>query len=183
MFELNRRPAQSLELVEWNFARDIEMFVAGTVAPSSPADTPASLLKAAFALTPYDDWLRWGRSGMPMTGEQIAAHAEAAITILRTAGWNPSYEADRSIRSALLHAETADTTQRFFYDTCSALESIFALLIRALTGAPFANYERWDDHPSRRVEEIFGLLAAAAAFARTYGPAEPAPQAPAAPAA
>ncbi|NEA19616.1 hypothetical protein [Streptomyces halstedii] len=176
MFELNRRTAPSPELVEQSFVQDIETFVAGTVAPSSAADTPASLLEAAFALTAgRTDWLRWGLSGMPMTGEQIAAHAEAAITVLRTAGWNPSSLANRGIGAALRHAETADTTQRFSSDTNMALDDIFALLIRALTGAPFASCRIWDGHPARRVEEVFGLLAAAAAFARTYG--DPAPAA------
>ncbi|WP_327180335.1 hypothetical protein OG599_34695 (plasmid) [Streptomyces sp. NBC_01335] len=173
MFELNHRTTRTSQELEQSFSRDIEVFVAGTVAPSSPADTPAALLEAAFALTEdRTDWLRWGLSGMPMTGEQIASHAEAAITILRTAGWNPSLPAGRGISAALRHAETVDTTQRFCTDTNSALDDIFALLIRALTGAPFATYTFWDQHPGRQVEEVFGLLAAAASFARAYGPAE-----------
>lgn len=51
-------------------------------------------------------------------------------------------------------------------------------VIRALTGAPRASYRDWDQHPARTVQEVFGLLAAAATFARAYGD-----QAPAAPAA
>lgn len=113
---------------------------------------------------------------MPLTGEQIAAHAEQAADSLRTAGWNPSYAARRGIRDALLHAED-DPERRFSHDTHRALDNIFELLIRALTGAPHANYETWDRHPAR-VEEVFGLLNAAAVFARTYGTPTPAPAPP-----
>ncbi|MEV6439845.1 DUF6197 family protein [Streptomyces anulatus] len=174
MFELNRglNSHQDLEKTGGEFVRDIEIFVAGTIAASSPASTPASLIERAWALENYTDWLRWGPSGMPLTGEQIALHAEAAITILRTAGWNSSYEAGRGIRDALTHAQNTDTEHRFSGDTRMALDWIFELLIRALTGAPCANYNDWDQHPARTVEEVFGLLAAAATFARTYGPAQ-----------
>ncbi|RAJ47286.1 hypothetical protein K388_07202 [Streptomyces sp. KhCrAH-43] len=177
MFELNRGLHHSQDLVATTseFVRDIETFVAGTIAASSPASTPASLIERAWALAEdYTDWLRWGPSGMPLTGEQIALHAEAAITVLRTAGWNPSYEAGRGIRDALTHAQNTDTEHRFSGDTRMALDWIFELLIRALTGAPRATYNDWDQHPARQVEEVFGLLAAAATFARTYGAPAPA---------
>lgn len=173
MFELNRglNRHQDLEKTGGELVRDIEAFVAGTIAASTPPSTPTSLIERAWALEDYTDWLRWGPSGMPLTGEQIALHAEAAITILRTAGWNPSYEAGRGIRDALTHAQNTDTEHRFSGDTRMALDWIFELLIRALTGAPRANYNDWDQHPARTVEEVFGLLAAAATFARAYGPA------------
>lgn len=182
MFELNRglNRHQDLEATGTEFVRDIEAFVAGTIAATSESPAPASLIDRAWNLAgDYDrtDWLRWGYSGMPLTGEQIAAHAEAATDILRTAGWNPSYTAGRSIRGALAHAVNTDPEHRFSTDTQGALRSIFELLIRALTGAPYADYGDWDQHPARTVEEVFGLLAAAATFARTYG--EPAPAAPA----
>lgn len=177
MFELNRglHHHRDLETTGAEFVRDIEIFVAGTIAATTPASTPASLIERAWALEDYTDWLHWGPSGMPLTGEQIAAHAEAALTILRTAGWNPSYAAGRGIRDALTHAQNTDTEHRFSGDTRMALDWIFELLIRALTGAPRANYAAWDQHPARKVEEVFGLLAAAAVFARTYG--DPAPAA------
>ncbi|MET9810829.1 DUF6197 family protein [Streptomyces halstedii] len=169
MFELNRglHHHRDLEATGAEFVRDIETFVAGTIAASSTASTPASLIERAWALETYTDWLHWGPSGMPLTGEQIAAHAEAALTILRTAGWNPTYTAGRGIRDALTHAQNTD--HRFSGDTRMALDWIFELLIRALTGAPRANYNDWDQHPARQVEEVFGLLTAAAIFARTYG--------------
>ncbi|MFJ2575014.1 hypothetical protein ACIOYT_31935 [Streptomyces halstedii] len=175
MFELNRglHHHRDLETTTSEFVRDIETFVAGTIAATTPASTLASLIERAWALETYTDWLHWGPSGMPLTGEQIAAHAEAALTILRTAGWNPTYTAGRGIRDALTHAQNTD--HRFSGDTRMALDWIFELLIRALTGAPRANYNDWDQHPARTVEEVFGLLAAAAIFARTYG--DPAPAA------
>lgn len=181
MFELNRglNRHQDLETTGHEFVRDIETFVAGTIAASTPSSTPASLIERAWELTDgYTDWLRWGHSGMPLTGEQIAAHAEATITILRTAGWNPTFTAGRSISHAMAHAVTTDPDRRFSTDTRAALREIFSLLIRALTGAPYADYSDWDQHPARTVEEVFGLLMAAATFARTYG--DPAPASPAA---
>ncbi|MFB6814504.1 hypothetical protein ACFCV8_08155 [Streptomyces sp. NPDC056347] len=175
MFELNRglHRDRDLEATTGEFVRDIETFIAGTIAATTPASTPASLLESAWTLAgDYTDWLRWGRSGMPLTGEQIAAHAEAAAQALRTAGWNPAYVAGRGIRAALIHAEVTDPGNRFSGDTRMALDFIFEFLIRALTGAPRASYTAWDEHPARRVEDVFGLLAAAAAFARAYGPGQ-----------
>ncbi|MGW9238742.1 DUF6197 family protein [[Kitasatospora] papulosa] len=181
MFELNRglRRHQDLEMTGQEFVRDIETFVAGTIAASTPPSTPASLIERAWDLADgYTDWLRWGDSGMPLTGEQIAAHAETALTILRTVGWNPTFAAGRGIGHALTHAVNTDPDHRFSSDTRAALRSVFELLIRALTGAPWADYTAWDEHPTRTVEEVFGLLAAAAVFARTYGePDAPAPAA------
>ncbi|MEU8598409.1 hypothetical protein AB0D07_32720 [Streptomyces globisporus] len=172
MFELNRRTPQDLDRTGHEFVQDIESFVAGTIAASTPPSTPASLIERAWALNDsYSDWLFWGASGMRMTGEQIAAHAEAAADYLRTAGWNPSFKAGRGIGDALIYAVDTDPERRFSTDTRLALRSIFELLIRALTGAPFADYGIWDQHPARKVEEVFGLLAAAAALARAYGPA------------
>lgn len=172
MFELNHglsRP-QDPAVTEGEFVRDIEVFVAGTIAATTPPSTPASLVDRAWELAGnHTDWLYWGPSGMPLTGEQIAAHAETAAATLRTAGWNPAYTARRGIYDALVHAEDTDPERRFSLDTRSALDNIFELLIRALTGAPHASYESWDRHPVRQVEEVFGLLAAAAVFARTHG--------------
>ncbi|MFF8696756.1 hypothetical protein ACF08W_31535 [Streptomyces sp. NPDC015144] len=180
MFKLNRglHDRRDLEATADMFVRDIETFIAGTIAATTPASTPASLLKSAWALTDdYTDWLRWGPSGMPLTGEQIAAHAEAAARALQAEGWNPTYPAGRGIRAALVHAEATDPEHRFSGDTRIALNFIFEALIRALTGAPHASYTAWDEHPARTVEDVFGLLAAAAAFARAYGALAPAAQA------
>ncbi|MYS39155.1 hypothetical protein [Streptomyces sp. SID4920] len=181
MFELNRGLHHSQDLVATTseFVRDIEVFVAGTIAATTPPSTPASLIDRAWELAGnHTDWLYWGPSGMPLTGEQIAAHTETAAATLRTAGWNPAHTARRGIYDALTHAEDTDPERRFSPDTRSALDNIFELLIRALTGAPHANYETWDRHPARQVEEVFGLLAAAAVFARTHGStATPAPPA------
>ncbi|MER5988852.1 hypothetical protein [Streptomyces sp. NPDC001787] len=181
MFELNRRTPitpQELQKASGGLVRDIEAFVIGTTRASG---TPASLIEGAWELTRHTtDWLRWGLSGMPMTGDQIAAHADAAAHWLRTEGWNPSDAACRGIYAAVRHAEHTDPSHRFSTDTRDTLTRIFSLLIRTLTGAPHAYYDSWDQHPARRPEEAFGLLAAAAVFARTYGPATEAEAGPAA---
>ncbi|MER8268016.1 hypothetical protein ABT007_27895 [Streptomyces griseus] len=91
----------------------------------------------------------------------------------RAVGAGGDREPDSPYRSIHLLTPPTDTEHRFSGDTRTALDWIFELLIRALTGAPRANYNDWDQHPARTVEEVFGLLAAAATFARTYG--DPAP--------
>ncbi|MDG9687719.1 hypothetical protein QC334_34185 [Streptomyces sp. DH18] len=176
MFELSRRLTTPMELekAQGELVRDIEVFVGGTIASATLPPTPASLIERAWALNISRDWLVWGMSGMAMTGEQIAAHADIAAAWLRAQGWNPSFQARRGIGHALAHGIDTDPDHRFSTDTQFALDRIFELLIRALTGAPHANPDVWETHPARRVEEIFGLLAAAAVFARTHGPATPA---------
>ncbi|MFE7614337.1 hypothetical protein [Streptomyces sp. NPDC057496] len=170
MFELNPHGPRSQELAEQEFARDVEAFVIGTGA-REPGEEVVPLIEKARELMRRDDWLRWGSSGMPLTGDQIAAHAEAAAEILRTVGWNPSVRAGRGIRDALIHAEKTSST--FSPDTHEAVVETLGLLIRALTGAPFAYYEAWDSHPARTADEVLTLLAAAAVFARRYGAPAP----------
>lgn len=171
MFELSHHGPRNQELAEQEFARDVESFVIGTAAPE-PGDEMVPLIEKARNLMRRDDWLRWGHSGIPLTGEQIATHAEAAAETLRTVGWNPSTRAGRGIRDALIHTEKSGNTQ-FSSDTHDAVREILGLLIRALTSAPFAYYEAWDSHPARTADEVLALLAAAAVFARRYGAAAP----------
>ncbi|MGW1438687.1 hypothetical protein ACWD7M_26015 [Streptomyces griseus] len=80
------------------------------------------------------DWLKWGTSGMPMNGDDIAAHAEATVSFLRTGGWAPRN--GRGIRSALDATTTGDETGRLSEDTRTAVRDILGHLICATTGAP-----------------------------------------------
>ncbi|GGZ18436.1 DUF6197 family protein [Streptomyces nitrosporeus] len=182
MFELNRRTPRDLEKTAAAFSRDVEVYVSGitTAQPSPDAVTP--LLEEAHLLAQRwegEDWLKWGASGMPLSGPDVAAHADAALAYLRTCGWAPRNH--RGIHRALYSTLTDDETGRLSEDTRAAARDILSRLICATTGAPYADYIAWDEHPARTVEEVLTLLAATAAYARTYGP--PAPAAPAAPAA
>ncbi|MFJ7416370.1 hypothetical protein ACIQWZ_37055 [Streptomyces sp. NPDC098077] len=173
MFELNRRTPQELEKAESGFSRDVEVYVCGIQATQPSPDVLTQLTAKAYALSlrrKREDWLAWGDSGMPMTGDHIAAHAEAAIRFLQTSGWAPRNH--RGIYEALNAARADDTTGRLSRDTSVAVRDILALLICATTGAPYAHYIDWDEHPARTVEEVLALLVATAAFARTYGPAQ-----------
>ncbi|WP_326615330.1 hypothetical protein OG949_41225 (plasmid) [Streptomyces scopuliridis] len=156
-----------------DFAHDVEVYVAGMSPPpvGDPMRTVPLLVEEAHELALIrhgKGWLAWGSSGMPLTGEQIAGHVETAAQVLHSDGWNPSDTAQRGIRDALVSAEILDP-RRFTEDTRWVIEHILNLLIRASTGAPSAFYETWDMHPDRTVEEVYTILAAAAAYARRYG--------------
>ncbi|MFI5752552.1 hypothetical protein ACIBBE_43430 [Streptomyces sp. NPDC051644] len=158
-----------------DFVRDIEVYVSGLAPDAQPAPDVTPLIEQAYTLAQRhqpEGWLRWGSSGLPITGESIAVQAEATITVLRRIGWNPSDTACRSIRDAMILATREDETGRLSEDTRYVVRDILSDLIRAMTGAPYANYELWDMHPHRKVDEVYALLGAAAAFARTYGAAE-----------
>ncbi|MFJ1601523.1 hypothetical protein [Streptomyces sp. NPDC088261] len=157
-----------------DFVRDVEVYVSA-LAPTTPLPNTNGLIGRAYALAGErepEGWLRWGNSGLPMSGADIAAHAETAGTVLRRIGWNPSDTACLSIRDALILSVREDETGRLSEDTRYVLVDVLNYLIRAMTGAPHANFELWDMHPRRTVDEVFGLLAAASVFARAYGRTE-----------
>ncbi|MFE3144273.1 hypothetical protein [Streptomyces scopuliridis] len=159
-----------------DFVHDVEVYVTGMSPPPAgdPMRTVPPLVEEAHELALIrhgKEWLAWGSSGMPLTGEQIAGHVETAAQVLHADGWNPSDTAQRGIRDALVSAEILEG-QRFTQDTRWVIEHILNLLIRASTGAPSAFYETWDMHPSRTVGEVYTILAAAAAYARRYGLAD-----------
>ncbi|MFB6507509.1 MULTISPECIES: hypothetical protein [unclassified Streptomyces] len=157
-----------------DFVHDIEVYVLHSAPSAGPAPDVTPLIEKAHALTRRhqpEGWLRWGSSGVPITGEAIAAQAETTLAVLRRIGWNPSDTACRSIRDAMVLATREDETGLLSEDTRYVVHDILNDLIRAMTGAPYANYELWDMHPHRTVDEVYALLDAAAAFARTYGTA------------
>lgn len=109
--------------------------------------------------------LWWGCSGAPLTGAQIAAHADAAAAFLHAVGWDPAPAARRGLRDALMHTARVHSTDTWF--TAADLVSILA---HAASGVPQHEYEMWDQDPGRTAEEVLAMLAAVAAFARRYGP-------------
>ncbi|MEU2440180.1 hypothetical protein ABZ595_28960 [Streptomyces rubradiris] len=164
-----RRQAQ--ERGEMALAQDVETYLTGVSAPVLSAEAVTAWIEQARRLARGIDWMAWGGSGMPLTGRALAAHAESAAQILRTAGWNSDITAGRSLRDALIYAERIDTDGLLSMDTRLAVAEIIALLVRAATGAPYAYYESWDAHPGRTVDQVLHVLTAVAAFARRYGPA------------
>ncbi|CAL9327253.1 DUF6197 family protein [Streptomyces sp. SudanB182_2057] len=162
---------QAEERGEMALAQDVETYLTGVAAPVLSAEAVTAWIEQARRLARGIDWMAWGGSGMPLTGRALAAHAESAAQILRTAGWKPGPASGRSLRDALIYAERIDTDGLLSIDTRLTVAEIIALLVRAATGAPYAYYESWDAHPGRTVDQVLNVLAAAAAFARRYGPA------------
>ncbi|MCA1218482.1 DUF6197 family protein [Streptomyces sp. 8L] len=150
--------------------RDVDSYLAAAAAPTLTPEAVAEWVERAWRLAPRGDWLAWGSSGTPLSGQVIAAHARAAADILRTAGWNPDVVAGRGLRDALVYAERLDVDGGFSMDTRMAVGEIVGLLVRAATGAPHVYYEMWDAHPSRTVQDVLQILDVAAAFALTYTP-------------
>ncbi|MGW3954065.1 DUF6197 family protein [Streptomyces sp. NPDC004752] len=150
-------------------ARDVESYLAAAATPTLTAEAVTAWIERAWQLAPGGRWMAWGDSGMPLTGQAIAAHAESAAQILRTAGWNPAVASGRTLRNALVYAERIDTGRLCSMDTRLLVADIIALLVRAATGAPYAYYETWDAHPDRTADQVLQILTVAAEFARRYG--------------
>jgi hypothetical protein len=154
-----------------DFVHDVQTFVAGQ-APATPAPDFTRLIEQARGLADdgrLEGWLEWGIGGQPLTGEDLAAHAEAAIEVLHRIGWNPSFVACRGISQAMMRAVREHEYGRFSEDTRHALGRVLEDLICAETGAPYADYGVWERHPQRLLDEVVALLTAAAAYARAYG--------------
>lgn len=150
----------------------------------------ASLLERAHERLAHRT-LWWGDSGAPLTGEQIAVHAEAADRYVAVPNaWLP--HATVNERTALYMAEhgcdelavplllaprdlhTALIVTQPSQDTRYPLQTILDYLIAASTGAPCAYHDVWDGVAGRTLGEVRGLLCAASAYARRYGPVAPA---------
>ncbi|MER7750249.1 hypothetical protein ABT013_33835 [Streptomyces bacillaris] len=71
---------------------------------------------------------------------------------------------------ALAHTEG---TEHGDTDTRSIALDVLTLLVRALTGQSDAHFAPWEARLHRTHADITALLAAAARFARTYGPGAP----------
>ncbi|MEU7149183.1 hypothetical protein AB0B15_14275 [Streptomyces sp. NPDC045456] len=108
-----------------------------------------------------DGRLWWGNAGEPLTGEQVAAHADAAAEHAADAGATLSYTAGPgAVAGKAVHTD----------GTRYAVGAIIELLLRAATGAPYADAWSWYLQDSLTADEARAMYADVAVFARRYGP-------------
>lgn len=125
---------------------------------------------ARAAASRIDSRTWFSLSGERVTGEAVAAHLVDAARLMRRDNWDPqvygagSYrqlvDALRQVRLDALHDE----------DTQAVGVDLMEQILAAHLGAPFVDLDVWQDKAARTLPEVLDLLAAAAAFARTYGP-------------
>ncbi|MFF3843415.1 hypothetical protein [Streptomyces sp. NPDC001930] len=111
-----------------------------------------------------------GLSGMTVTGEAVAAHLQAVAALMERENWDPQVHTRTSRRNlyyALLN--TADDGLGDD-DTHHVAEDLLACVLAAATGAPYVDYETWNAHPARTLNDVLSACQAAATVASTYGP-------------
>jgi hypothetical protein len=140
-----------------------------------------------------------GYSGEPVTGEDVASHLDATLTLLEKRGWSRTYsdpdpelpEVDETAsvktlliglvraardmcvdRGPLTLSDAMGRTQDTDgdQDTSAVADHVMDALLRARTGASFVSHGAWVSKRRRIWGEVRELLTAAAAFARTHGP-------------
>lgn len=105
--------------------------------------------------------LWWGYAGEPLTGEQVAAHAETAAEQLADAKATLSYtDGPGAVAGETVHTDS----------TRYVVGAIIELLLRAATGAPYADAWAWYLQDSLTADKARAMYTDVAAFARHYGP-------------
>lgn len=141
-----------------------------------------------------------GPSGELATGEQVARHLDATLSILSERGWvrvdgdqDPELPVvDESTSSkglllgllrwvrdmardsgplTLLIAKGRAQDAVGDQDTRLVAGRVMDTLLRARTGALYVSHDAWAEKQGRTFDEVRDLLETAAAFARTHGPA------------
>ncbi|WP_331735818.1 hypothetical protein OG333_37585 (plasmid) [Streptomyces anulatus] len=124
---------------------------------SSVVITTEMLEKAAQLARDAYRPLWTGNSGEQSTGEAVARHLDATITLLDTDGWTRTWSWPAAPDNVL--PATDDET---------------SVLVQALTDNTDARFAPWAERLHRTHADITALLTAGARFARTYGPGSPA---------
>ncbi|WP_181800371.1 hypothetical protein [Streptomyces ipomoeae] len=131
-----------------------------TTTSAAPATNIETLLVRAGELEAawYTGSRMWhGASGEPVTGEQAAAHLEAAAGLLDREGWEPgAFGLQEALAGPL--------------DVAGVSIKVLELVICAHTGAGAAAPQLWDRVQNRTADEVRTLLTTGAAYARRYGP-------------
>ena len=125
---------------------------------------------ARVAASRIDSRTWFALSGERVTGEAVAAHLVDAARLMRRDNWDPQHygpgscrqlvDALREVRLDALHDE----------DTQTVGVDLMEQILAAHQQAPFVDLDVWQDKAARTLPEVLELLAAAAKFARTYGP-------------
>ncbi|WP_405888835.1 hypothetical protein OG762_36775 [Streptomyces sp. NBC_01136] len=141
-----------------------------------------------------------GPSGELATGEQVARHLDATLTVLSGRGWArvhgdpdpepPVVDEAMSTKGLLLcllrwvrdmARDSGPLTLMIAMmraqdaagdsDTSSVGGRVMDALLRARTGALYVSHTAWAEKQGRTFDEVRDVLETAAAFARTHGPA------------
>lgn len=123
-------------------------------------DAEALMAAAAGIAREEGQCLQFGMSGERLVGEEVARHLEAALALMRASG-SPC----PTMPQALDETKWSGVGD---VDSRHAARAVVELLIRAQTGAVYADYEAWNLRPGRGLEEVAGLMLLAAVFARRY---------------
>ncbi|MFC9223157.1 hypothetical protein ACFT8W_20930 [Streptomyces hygroscopicus] len=132
--------------------------IAGTILPDL----------TARRLARPETW--YGPSGTMVTGDAVAAHLQAAADLMKRENWDPQFYgrgSSRNLYYALRHTSDDGLGDD---DTHHLAENILGAILAAATGAPFVDYETWNHHATRTLDDVLRACQAAAAVAREYGP-------------
>jgi hypothetical protein len=109
-------------------------------------------------------------SGERVTGEDVAAHIESASLLMRRDNWDPQRYGPGSGRHLLGALREARLDSLHDEDTQAVARDVMEQILEVHLAAPYVDLDVWSEKASRSLPEVLDLLAAAATFARTYGP-------------
>ncbi|WP_331721779.1 hypothetical protein OG596_38535 (plasmid) [Streptomyces sp. NBC_01102] len=124
--------------------------------------------RAARRLAKPETW--FGPSGTKVTGDAVAAHLQAAADLMKRESWDPQLydrSSGRNLYYALRHTSDDGLGDD---DTHRVVEDVLGVVLAAATGAPYVDYEAWNHHATRTLDEVLRACQAAATVAREYGP-------------
>lgn len=153
--------------------------------------------RAAEYATRDNFWIGW--SGEPVSGADVSDHIGDVATLLTLRGWVrttrddepeiPEADASMSVKELLLaglralrslvaapgpltlmEAEYEIGRTSGDSDARVVADRVLDALVSAYTGSPMAAHNPWAEKRGRTLEEVRGLLEAAAEFSRTHGP-------------
>ncbi|MFE7429791.1 hypothetical protein [Streptomyces sp. NPDC057545] len=115
-----------------------------------------------------DAW--YGPSGMKVTGGAVAAHIQAAASLMERENWDPQFYASGSGRNLYYALQHTSDDGLGDGDTHRVAETVLGAVLESATGASFVDYEAWNHHATRTLDDVLRACQAAAAVAREHGP-------------
>lgn len=114
---------------------------------------------------------RWyGPSGLPVTGEAVAGHLEAAARLMERDAWDPQLygtHSGRTLWDAMISTRDDGLGDE---DTRVVACEVLRTVLEAVMGAPYVCYETWAEHRTRTLAEVLAACRLAAHTARQYSP-------------
>ncbi|MEU5137504.1 hypothetical protein [Streptomyces californicus] len=143
----------------------------GASGEQSSGEAVARHLESAAGLLVSYGWTRtWS---MPAAGQLAPADATASAETMLRQLLDYIREEDSSpgpITAVTALTRTAGTAHGD-PDTSDIAQALLNVLVQVLTGSPTARFVPWSERLHRAPADIRAMFTAAAAFARTYGPA------------